>query len=91
MLLETRCADNSKCIPKSAVGDGIVDCPDASDELGHKFMAGIQYMKNSFGYINGPANRCFSKSKEPCEWHISQSPGSIITVNVSCKSYRLLP
>ncbi|KAE9553172.1 hypothetical protein FO519_003611 [Halicephalobus sp. NKZ332] len=77
---ETRCGDNSKCIPNSARCDRITDCPDSSDEMGCSSQVSIQYLKNPFGFVNAPATVCSSQSEIPCEWHISQPPGSIISV-----------
>ncbi|GMT18223.1 hypothetical protein PFISCL1PPCAC_9520, partial [Pristionchus fissidentatus] len=67
---EFRCADNSRCIPAGFVKDGVVDCPDGSDERARSTLTNSQQnwngARNASGAASKPANGC---AFHPCSIH----------------------
>ncbi|EYB91068.1 hypothetical protein Y032_0211g2213 [Ancylostoma ceylanicum] len=92
---EFRCDDNSRCIPKSAVGDGIQDCGDGSDESnGARLLmksrnfamssGGCRDVKMTSpnGWIASPSYPQNYSRGTFCNWEITAPPGHKIALNI---------
>ncbi|KAI6187505.1 hypothetical protein M3Y98_00251400 [Aphelenchoides besseyi] len=81
-----RCQDNSACIPKSAVCDGIIDCQDQDDEL--NCNCDCDKLQTIYNKTYGSIRTLGSKScpSTYCSWEIVQTPGTRIRLNVNMKS-----
>ncbi|KAF8358446.1 hypothetical protein PRIPAC_93441, partial [Pristionchus pacificus] len=76
---EFRCADNSACIPRAFVGDGIVDCSDGSDEVKKK----KSMIATSFEVEGRNSSWIRSRFIDECALHPCSEHG--ICVNGECE------
>ncbi|ETN75620.1 Low-density lipoprotein receptor domain class A [Necator americanus] len=93
---EFRCNDNSRCVPKSAVMDGVIDCGDGSDEKNKAAIAmrSSNLVMSNYGChditMTSPKGRIVSPNypqnydeRTFCKWEIIAPHGQVVTLNVS--------
>ncbi|KAK6725541.1 hypothetical protein RB195_004078 [Necator americanus] len=92
---EFRCNDNSRCVPKSAVMDGVIDCGDGSDEKNKTAIAmrSSNLIMSNYGCrditMTSPKGRIVSPNypqnydeRTFCKWEIIAPHGQVVTLNV---------